>query len=66
MDDDTKNRLDAQDELLNKIYTSTEKTRKYFMWTLIISLVMFFLPLLGLLFVLPGFINTYMASLGGF
>ncbi|MDA3840136.1 MAG: hypothetical protein PF572_03525 [Patescibacteria group bacterium] len=66
MEEDIKNRLDAQDEILKNIYKSSEKTRKYFMWTLIISLVMFFLPLLGLIFILPGFISTYSSALGGF
>jgi len=65
MEEEIKIRLDAQDELLNKIYKSTEKTRKYFMWTLIITLVVFFLPLVGLLFILPNFINTYISALGG-
>lgn len=65
MDEETKKRLDAQDEFLKKIYKSTEKTRKYFMWTLIITLVMFFLPLIGLFFVLPSFISTYTSALGG-
>ena len=58
-------RLDAQDELLKNIYKSAEKTRKYFLWTLIITLIMFFLPLLGIIFILPSFINTYLSALGG-
>ncbi len=56
----------SQRELLEKIYRSTEKTRKYFMWTLIISLVVFVIPLIILLFVLPSFIGTMTAGLGGF
>ena len=66
MEEEAKKRFDAQDELLKKIYKSAEKTRKYFMWTLIISLVMFFLPLIGLLFVIPKFLSIYTAALGGF
>jgi len=65
MEEDIKNRLDTQDELLEKIYKSAEKTRKYFMWTLIITLVTFFLPLVALLFILPSFIKTYTATLEG-
>ena len=65
MEEEIKKRLDLQDELLIKIYTSVEKTRKYFLATLIISLVTFVLPLIALVFVLPWFINTYMSTLGG-
>ena len=65
MEEEIKNRLDAQDELLKSIYKSTEKTRRYFMWTLVISLAMFFLPLIGLIFILPNFINIYTSALGG-
>lgn len=65
MEEEVRKRLDVQDELLEKIYISTEKTRKYFLWTLIISLVVFILPLLGLLFVIPTFLNTYLSGLGG-
>jgi hypothetical protein len=66
MEEETKKRLDAQDELLEKIYTSVEKTRKYFLWTLIISLVVFILPLIGLLFAIPKFLSIYTQALGGF
>ena len=44
---------------LDKIYVSTEKTRKYFLWTLIGTLVAFVLPLIGLMFAIPSFISTY-------
>jgi len=66
MEEDIKNRLDNQDKILEKIYKSTEKTRKYFLWTLIVTLIMFFIPLIGLLFILPGFISIYTSTLGGF
>lgn len=66
MDDELRRRLDTQDQLLNSIFNSAEKTRKYFLWTLIITIVMFVLPLIGLVFVLPGFITTYLSTLGSF
>jgi type IV secretory pathway component VirB8 len=66
MEEEIKKRLEAQGELLKKIYTSVEKTRKYFLWTLIVSLAVFILPLIGLALVLPGFLSTYTAALGGF
>ncbi len=43
---------------IDAIYVSVEKTRQYFLWTLIITLVLFFLPLIGLFFAIPAFLNT--------
>jgi uncharacterized membrane protein (DUF485 family) len=51
-------KLQEQDEKIEAIYKSVEKTRKYFLWTLIITLVLFFLPLIGLIFAIPVFLNT--------
>ena len=65
MEEEIKRRLDAQAELLEKIYRSTEKTRKYFLWTMIISVVIFVLPLISLVFVIPKFISTYASMLEG-
>lgn len=65
MEEELKSRLDAQDKLLEKIYTSVEKTRQYFLWTLIISVVVFVLPLVGLLFVIPRILSIYTSGLGG-
>ena len=48
-----------QQEKLDKIYKSVEKTRKYFLWTFIITIAMIVLPLLGLIFVIPQFLNIY-------
>ncbi|MCI0533313.1 hypothetical protein L0Y49_03795 [bacterium] len=66
MNDDIKTRLDEQDAMLRDILFSTEKTRKYFLWTLIATLVVFFLPLLGLLFAIPRFIDVYSSNIGLF
>jgi|AntAceMinimDraft_8_1070364.scaffolds.fasta_scaffold02202_3 hypothetical protein len=63
MEEEIKRRLDAQDELLSKTYISVEKTRKYFLATLIINLVVFVVPLVILIFVLPWFFNTYISAL---
>jgi len=55
--------IQAQQEKIDKIYISVEKTRKYFMWTLIITVALFVLPLIGLVFVIPQFISTYTNTL---
>ncbi len=53
----------AQQEKIDKVYISVEKMRKYFMWTLIITVVLFVLPLIGLIFVIPQFLSTYTQAL---
>lgn len=50
-------------ELLERIYTSVERTRKMFLWTLILTIIAFVLPLLGLVFAIPYFLNTYVSAL---
>ena len=47
------------EQKINAIYVSVEKTRKYFLWTMIITIALFVLPLIGLVFAIPSFINTY-------
>lgn len=58
MDDDTRTALATQEAKLEEIYISVEKTRKYFLWTLIGTVVMFVLPLIAALFIIPAFIST--------
>lgn len=66
MENDIKNRLDEQDDILKNIYQSVEKTRKYFLWTLIITFITLVLPLIALIFIVPKFLNSYISVLGGF
>lgn len=51
-----------EQEMLEKILKSVEKTRKMFLWTLILSVVAFILPIIGLAFAIPYFINTYLST----
>jgi len=48
----------AQSKRLEAIYVSTEKTRKYFLWTMIITVAMILLPLIGLVFAIPAYLQT--------
>ncbi len=59
MDEDIRGQLSEQSGKLDAIYRSVEQTRKYFLWTLAITVVVLVLPLIGLFFVLPGFLSTY-------
>ena len=56
-------KLEEQEKKIDAIYRSVEKTRRYFMWTLIITIAVIILPLIGLLFVIPEFLSTL--NLGG-
>lgn len=48
----------GEEQRLEAIYKSVERTRKYFMWTLIGSAVFLILPLFGLLFAIPKFLGA--------
>lgn len=65
MEPDIIKKLDEHSAKLDAIYRSAEKTRKYIMWTAIISVVLFVLPLIGLLFAIPSYLNT-VTSVSGF
>ena len=65
MDPVTQKELQEQRIMIEKIYISVEKTRKYFLWTMIGTLVTFILPLLILGFVLPSFLGNYTSQLQG-
>lgn len=57
--------LSAQQQALVQIYKSTEKTRKILMWSGIVSVAMFVLPLIIVLVMLPKILGTFTASMGG-
>ena len=57
--------LAMQQHALTKIYKSVEQTRKIMLWTGIVTIAMFVLPLIGILIVLPRFINTITSTYSG-
>lgn len=58
-DQELRGKLDALERKLEATYRSAEKTRKYFLTVIVVSVVAFVLPLIGLLFAIPSFISTY-------
>ena len=54
-----------QDEKLEQIFVSVEKTRKYFLWTMIISIGAVLLPLIGLIAIIPWFLSTMSSAYSG-
>jgi len=52
-------KIEEMEKKIEAVYQSSEKTRKYFLWTLIITAVVIILPLIAMLFVIPSFLSTY-------
>ncbi len=61
--EETTKKLAELEEKINKIYISVEKTRKYIMWTVIISILIVVLPAILLAFVLPSFISSFTGNI---
>lgn len=59
MEPDNQKQIAELNRKIDAIYESVEKTRKYFFWTMVITVALFVLPLLGLMFVIPSFLSSY-------
>ena len=57
--------LKENQKLIKQTYESVEKTRKYFLFTAIATMLMFVLPLIGLIIIIPMFLNNYVGSFEG-
>jgi len=57
MDDELRKELEAIKAIATRAYVSAEKTRKYFLWALVITIVVTLLPLLGLVFAIPFYLS---------
>ncbi len=58
-DSELRAKLDGLEQKVEAVYRSAEKTRKYFLGVIIVSVVAFVLPLIGLLFAIPSFLAGY-------
>lgn len=58
-----KNKIDEQAEKIDAIYKSVEKTRKYFVTMLWVTVGVIVLPIIGLVFVIPLFLRNYVGNL---
>jgi len=52
-------KLDEISTKADKAYVAAEKVRKYLFWTGVVTIALIVLPLIGLAFAIPQFINTY-------
>jgi len=64
VEDELRQKLDLLEKKIDAVFISAEKTRKYILWTVIGTVALFVLPLIGLAFIIPSFINTY-SQMGG-
>lgn len=56
-------RLAAMEKKIDAIYATTEKTRKYLLWTGIVTIALIVLPAIALVFAIPSFMSTYTETL---
>ena len=52
-------RIAVLEKKIDAVYISTEKTRKYFLTTMIVTVAAFVLPLIGLVLAIPAFLSSY-------
>ena len=64
MDQQLEQKLAEQDKKLDQIYTSVEKMRRYFLWTMLITIATIVLPLIGLAFAIPFLLRTLSNAYG--
>lgn len=65
MEQEIMKKLEEQDKKIDAIYKSVEKTRKYFLWTLIITIITVVLPMVAAAFVVPWALKTMISAYGG-
>ena len=52
-------KLDAIEAKAEAAFEAADKARKYLFWTGVVTVVLFVVPLIGLVFALPSFLNYY-------
>ena len=52
-------RLDTLEKKVDAAFAAADKVRKWIFWTGVITVILFVVPLIGLVFALPSFLNYY-------
>ena len=65
MESEILQKLEQQQNAINAMLVSMEKTRKYLLVTMWIGVATVVGPIIGLLFIVPWFINAYGSALEG-
>lgn len=59
MDQEIVKKLDSLEAKVEDTRIRVAKIQRYLFWTMIVTVVVIVLPLVGLIFVIPQFISTY-------
>jgi len=59
MEPEVLKKIEELEKKVDAVYRSSEKMRKYFLWTLIITAAVIILPLIAMIFIIPSFLNSY-------
>jgi hypothetical protein len=65
MENEIDRKVDVLDQKIDAIYLSVEKMRKYFFWTMVITVALVVFPMIGLIFAIPAFLGNYVGGLEG-
>jgi type II secretory pathway component PulF len=65
MDQEILEKFEQQEKKLEEIWKSIEKMRKYFLWTLIVTIATILVPLIALAFVIPWFLKIMTSAYSG-
>ena len=57
--DQRDSQIEMLEKKIDKLQHSIDRIGKIFLWTLIMSVALFVLPLIGLLFIIPRFLSSY-------
>ncbi len=57
MENEILEKIKVQDEKIDSIYKSVEKTRKYLQWTFYLTIAFFVLPLVAIVAILPSLLS---------
>ncbi len=65
MDEEILQRIELMEKKIDDIYGSVKKIQLYFKWMLILTVVLFVLPLILMIFAAPYIIDVYSNLYGG-
>lgn len=63
IDPELSSRFDALEQKVDAAYKAAHRTQQYLFWTGVITVVLIVLPVIGLVFAIPVFINNYVAPM---
>jgi hypothetical protein len=58
-------KIEEQGKKIDEIYVSVEKTRKYFLWTLIVTVAAIVVPIIILIILIPWLMGIFGSAYGG-